>query len=88
MSDSGNRLAYIDAAGEPHCVSATACPQASVEFVESLDALARDLNLAADCVSLFQGVPRPVALALLRNLNRASAAVGRLIVETAPAEVH
>jgi hypothetical protein len=70
-----NRLAYIDSHGKPQCVSCKSLADVPSEFIGSLKALHSDLELALECLSIFKGIPLPVAKAILRNIEPAHAAI-------------
>ena len=69
-----DRIAYIDANG-PQCIEAKGLVQIPAEFDEVLAVLYRDLGTALGCAQIFGGVPRPVAEAILRNLEPARCAI-------------
>ncbi len=70
-----DRLVYTDTSGTVRCISGNALAAMPEEFGEVLTALCADLQLALDCINVFGGVPTPVALAILRNIEPAHAAI-------------
>lgn len=70
-----SRLVYTDQTGTVRCVSREAIRELPEEFSETLTALCHDLQLALDCIAVFGGVPTPVALAILRDIEPAHAAI-------------
>lgn len=70
-----DRLVYADQSGTVRCASAAALARLPEEFEPALTALAADLQLALDCIAVFGGVPTPVLLAILRNIEPAHAAI-------------
>jgi hypothetical protein len=70
-----SRLVYTDATGTVRCVSAQSLAALPIEFLSVLDELARNLQLALDCCAVFGGVPTPVALAILKNIEPAHTAI-------------
>ena len=75
MSKSTDRLVYTDANGSVHCVSPKALAALPSEFEDTLTELILNLQLALDCNATFGGIPTPVAMALLRNIEPAHAAI-------------
>ena len=70
-----DRMVYIDAAGDPQCVSVKFIAAVPSAFEDLFTALSADMQLALDCMKLFGGVPVPVAQAILRNMEPAHAAI-------------
>ncbi len=66
---------YVNGAGELRCVENHGCIQIPEEFSTVLPALAGYLALAQECIELLGGIPKPVAQAILRNLEPARAAL-------------
>jgi hypothetical protein len=58
--------------GKMHCAESVTIPAG---FFKTLDALADDMRLAIECISIFGGVPVPLAKAILRNIDPAIAAI-------------
>ena len=69
-----DRMVYIDSEG-PQCIEAKGLVQIPAEFDDVLITLHRDLGTAIDCARIFGGVPRPVAEAVLMNLEPARCAI-------------
>lgn len=85
---SQNRMVYIDQHGNARCMSAKAISAMPSEFVDCLTALCADMQLALDCLDEFGGVPVPVALAILRNMEPALAAIDMAVRCARKAEVN
>jgi len=81
-----DRVVYIDKFGGMKCISAKAVAAVPSEFTDVLTALSVDLELALDCLRIFQGVPIPVAKAILRNIEPAHAAIDMAIRCSRPKE--
>ena len=81
-----DRMVYVDAAGDPQCVSACGAVKIPAEFDEVLTALCAYMQLALDCIQLLGGVPGPVAQAILRNIEPAQAAIDWALRNPQPAK--
>jgi hypothetical protein len=81
-----DRAVYIDALGNARCISAQAIAAMPSEFGDVLTELCSNLQLALDCIGVFGGVPTPVALAILRNIEPAHAAIDLAVRTSRAAE--
>jgi len=65
-----DRIAYVDSNGDMKCIVCDgALVKIPTEFKEALRMLRSDLDLALECVEIWDGVPAPVATAILRGLD-------------------
>ena len=86
MSKSTDRLVYTDTNGSIHCISPAALAALPSEFEDALTELILNLQLALDCNATFGGIPKPVAMALLRNIEPAHAAIDLAVRNMTPAK--
>ena len=67
---SEDRVAYVDGNGDMKCIVRDgALVKIPAEFKDALRMLRSNLDLALECVEVWDGVPAPVAKAILRGLD-------------------
>jgi hypothetical protein len=62
-------LVSIDRKGQPYCAAADALVHGTPDLSAALDEWSTNSALAVDCVTLWGGIPLPVAKAMLRSLE-------------------
>jgi hypothetical protein len=72
-------ITYLDGDGKPTCTVFEGVVEPSPAWPLAMQVLANDLQLAIECMSIFGGVPIPVAEAIIRGAKEVCEGLDSLV---------